>query len=162
MSDCNGVSISGRQVAVDIALSKSKYQEEQNGPAKTETGDERKDDDGSDGNDGSDDDEDDESGSSSTDDENDESEDEEAREKSLMSRMLGKVMADAEPRRRRIVNPLTRRRRTRTRNRRVMPEVNPRGKVVRASTPNRTMCKRMRASSFATFLSKRGSNSRRR
>lgn len=97
VSDCNGVSISGRQVAVDIALSKSKYQEEQNAPAKTETGDERKDDNGSDGNDGSDDDEDDESGSSSSDDENDESEDEEAREKSLMSRMLGKVMADAEP-----------------------------------------------------------------
>jgi len=99
VSECNGVSISGRQVAVDIALSKSKYQEEQNAPAKTDTGDEGKDDDDDDDDDdasdrdnGSDADE---SGSSSSDD--GESEDEDAREKSLMSRMLGKVMADAEP-----------------------------------------------------------------
>ena len=35
VSDCNGVEIAGRQVAVDIALGKSKYQAEQNAAAKT-------------------------------------------------------------------------------------------------------------------------------
>ena len=94
VSDCNGVEIAGRQVAVDIALGKSKYQAEQNAAAKTapevaedvqkanvsEDDDDRGDDSAS------------SSSSSSSDDE-----DEETQEKNMMSRLLGKVMAEAEP-----------------------------------------------------------------
>ena len=91
VSDCNGVEIAGRQVAVDIALGKSKYQAEQNAAAKTApevAEDEPKTNVSQDDDDRGDD----RSSSSSSDDE-----DEETQEKNMMSRLLGKVIAEAEP-----------------------------------------------------------------
>jgi nucleolar protein 4 len=100
VSECNGVSIEGRQVAVDIAVSKTKYQQGGgvDAAAATEEEEEKPSADGSDSESDSDSD----SGgsgssSSSSSSSSSESEDEEAQEKSMMSRLLGKVMADAEP-----------------------------------------------------------------
>lgn len=99
VSECNGVSIEGRQVAVDIAVSKTKYQQGGGADATAATEEEEKPSaDGSDSE--SDSDSDSGSGSSSSAaaaSSSSESEDEEAQEKSMMSRLLGKVMADAEP-----------------------------------------------------------------
>ena len=97
VSECNGVSIEGRQVAVDIAVSKTKYQQGGGADAAAATEEEEKPSaDGSDSE--SDSDSDSGSGSSSSSSSSSsESEDEEAQEKSMMSRLLGKVMADAEP-----------------------------------------------------------------
>jgi len=95
VSECNGVSIEGRQVAVDIAVSKTKYQQGGGADAAAATQeDEKPSADGSDSESDSDSNSDSVSGSSSS---SSESEDEEAQEKSMMSRLLGKVMADAEP-----------------------------------------------------------------
>ncbi len=96
VSECNGVSIEGRQVAVDMALSKSKFQEEQDAATNTATAaEETKEDadDASDSSDGDDGDNDDEASSSSSSDE----EDEEVKEKNMVSRLLGKMMAEEAP-----------------------------------------------------------------
>ena len=100
VSDCNGVSISGRQVAVDIALSKSKYQANEAAPAAEETvkevqeGEPANDDGSSSDDDSSDDDS---EGKGSDDGSSSESEDEETQEKNMMSRLLGKVMSAEAP-----------------------------------------------------------------
>ena len=96
VSECNGVSIEGRQVAVDVALSKSKFREqEEAAPNVATTADEKDGNDGaaSDGSDSDDDDGDDEASSSSS----SEEEDEEVKEKNMVSRLLGKMMANEEP-----------------------------------------------------------------
>ena len=94
VSDCNGVSISGRQVAVDIAVSKSKYQASEAAPAEVTAAVEetQKDDPANDHGSGSDSDDSDDSDKTSS-----ESEDEETQEKNMMSRLLGKVMSSDAP-----------------------------------------------------------------
>ncbi|OUS43221.1 hypothetical protein BE221DRAFT_194621 [Ostreococcus tauri] len=99
VSDCNGVSIEGRQVAVDIALAKSKFREEQDAAANNATEDKDNDKDGAsdeDLDDGSDSDGSDDSDSSSSSSSSSEK-DEETRDKSMVSRLLGKMISKDQP-----------------------------------------------------------------
>lgn len=90
VSECNGVSIAGRQVAVDMAVSKSKYQasEVAQAPAAADKAEPEKDSSEESSDDGY---SDDKAGDTSA---SSESEDEETQERNMMSRLLGKVMSE--------------------------------------------------------------------